>query len=504
MLQSFVAGFGLFFTPMTMLLTFLGVVFGLILGALPGLGPLMGIILMLPVAVTQPPVTAMGFLIAIFVAGSCGGSISAILLRVPGTPLAAATLFDGYPMAQKGRASDAVGIAISSSSLGGLIGGVILIFCSPLLAKVASNFAPPEYAALAVMGLVTIAVISNDAFIESLIAGCVGLLIATVGTDVFTTGYRFTFGSFNLLNGFHIVPVVVGLFAVSEMAFLIMGKGLTDKPDIKIFRASFRSILLTLKHYGNLIRSSVLGAFFGAIPGAGGVTSSFTAYALAKSMAKPHEKYGEGEEGGIVATESANNATVGGALVPTLALGIPGDASTAVLLGALLILGLFPGPALFEQNPEIVGGIFMVYMVSNVFLLFLGIIATPMFVYVLRISKSNLIPMVLLLCAVGTYALQASVFDLWVMLGFGLVGIVFRMANYPMAPIVIGTVLGPILESNYRRSLLLSDDGLLIFLQRPVSATLVSINVLLVVGVLIISSRKKKRVKKADLPKEDL
>ncbi|MCF7944234.1 MAG: tripartite tricarboxylate transporter permease [Spirochaetia bacterium] len=493
MLQSFVEGFSLFFNPITILLNLMGVIFGLILGALPGLGPLMGIILMLPIAVTQPPVTAMGFLIAIFVAGSCGGSVSAILLRVPGTPLAAATLYDGYPMAQKGRASDAVGIAISASSMGGIIGGIILIFFSPMLARIASNFAPPEYAALAVMGLIAIAVISDKSFIQSLIAGCVGLLIATVGTDVFTTGYRFTFGNFNLLNGFHIVPVVVGLFAVSEMAFLVAKGGLMKKPDIKVFRASFRAILLTLKHYGNLIRSSVIGAFFGAIPGAGGVTSSFTAYAISKTMAKPHEKYGEGEEGGIVSTEAANNATVGGALVPTLALGIPGDAATAVLLGALLILGLFPGPALFEQNQDIVGGIFFVYIVSNIFLLLIGIIATPAFVYVLRIRKTYLVPMVLLLCAIGTYALQASVFDLWVMLAFGLLGILFRLAKYPLAPTVIGTVLGPILETNYRRAMLLTDEGLLIFLQRPVSAVLVVINILLIIGVFVYNSYKKRK-----------
>jgi len=491
MFHSFLEGFGLFFAPMSIILTFLGTVLGLILGALPGLGPLMGIILMLPIAVTQPPVAAMGFLIAIFVAGSCGGSISAILLRVPGTPLAAATLFDGYPMAQKGRASDAVGIAISSSSLGGLIGGMILIFFSPMLAKVAMKFAPPEYTALAVMGLIAIAVLSDKRFLDGLIAGCFGLLIATVGTDAFTTGYRFTFDNFNLLNGFHIVPVVVGLFAVSEMAFLGAKPGLTDKLDIKVFRASFRSIILTLKHYGNLIRSSVIGALFGAIPGAGGVTSSFTSYAIAKAMAKPHERYGEGEEGGIVATEAANNATCGGALVPTLALGIPGDAATAVLLGALIIMGLFPGPALFEQHPEVVGGIFVSYIFANIFLLFLGILATPLFVYVLKVKRSYLIPIVLLLCAVGTFALQSSVFDLLAMLGFGLVGILFRLAKYPLAPIVIGTVLGPILEKNFRRAMLLSDDGLLIFIKRPVSSILVIINVILIVGVLIYNRRKR-------------
>ncbi|MCG8479796.1 MAG: tripartite tricarboxylate transporter permease, partial [Spirochaetales bacterium] len=373
LIQSLSAGFLLFVSPLSLGLTLLGVVFGLLIGVLPGLGPLMGIILMLPIAVTQPPVAAMGFLIAIFVGGSCGGAVSAILLRVPGTPLAAATLFDGYPMAKKGRASDAVGIAISASAFGGLVGGVVLILFSPLLARFASQFAPPEYAALAVTGLITIAVISKEAFLKGLISGAVGLLIATVGTDVFTTGYRFTFGSYHLLNGFHIVSIVVGLFAISEMAFQMLGRDLTRNPDIEVFRASFRSVLLTLRHGWNVLRSSAIGSCFGALPGAGGVISSFTSYAVAKTFAKPHERYGEGEEGGIVATEAANNATVGGTLVPSLALGIPGDASSAVLIGALLILGLIPGPTLFEYRPDVVGGIFLVYLTSNIYLLIAGI-----------------------------------------------------------------------------------------------------------------------------------
>jgi len=493
LLQSLGSGFDLFITPLSLGLTFLGMLFGLIVGALPGLGPLMGIILMLPIAVTQPPVAAMGFLIAIFVGGSCGGSVAAILLRVPGTPLAAATLFDGYPMAQKGRAADAVGIAISASALGGLFGGLVLILFAPLLARFATNFAPPEYAALAVTGLTTIAVISKQSFLKGLIAGAFGLLVATVGTDVFTTGYRFTFGSYHLLNGFHIVSVVVGLFAVSEMAFQMVQSDLTAKPDIKIFRASFRSVGLTLKHWGNLIRSSTIGSFFGALPGAGGVISSFTSYAVAKTMAKPGEKYGEGEEGGVVATEAANNATVGGTLIPSLALGIPGDASSAVLIGALLILGLIPGPTLFEFHQDIVGGIFLVYLAANVFMLFAGILMTPLFVYVLRVRKSQLVPIVLLLCAVGTFALQASVFDLWAMLGFGLIGIIFRIARYPLAPIVIGTVLGPILEENYRRSLLLTDGGVLIFFQRPVSIVLIAINVVLIIGAVWYALQPEKR-----------
>ncbi|CCN47716.1 putative Tripartite tricarboxylate transporter TctA family [Vibrio nigripulchritudo MADA3029] len=493
LLESLNAGVELFLSPLTISLTLFGILFGLLVGALPGLGPLMGIILMLPVAIEQPPIAAMGFLIAIFVGGSCGGSISAILLRIPGTPLAAATLFDGYPMAQKGRAADAIGIAISASAIGGLIGGTALIFLAPLLAQFASNFAPPEYTALAITGLVSIVVISGGSLIKGLLSGCFGLLLATIGTDEFSTGYRFTFDSHHMLNGFHIVAIVVGLFAISEMAFQIMGKSLTDRPNIPVVKASFSSLLLTLKRWENLIRSSAIGAFFGSLPGAGGVISSFTSYAVAKATAKDGEVYGEGAEGGVVATESANNATVGGTLVPSLALGIPGDASSAVLIGALLILGIFPGPGLFEQQPEIVGGVFLVYLASNVFLLIAGILTTPLFVYVLRIRKSHLIPIVLLMCAIGTFALQASVFDLWVMLVFGLIGILFRAADFPLAPIVIGTILGPLLENNLRRSLLISNDGLWIFLERPVSAILLAMNALLIAGAVIYAIKKASR-----------
>ena len=493
LIESLIVGLDAFLTPLALGLTLLGILFGLLVGALPGLGPLMGIILMLPVVIGLPPVAAMGFLIAIFVGGSCGGSISAILLRIPGTPLAAATLFDGFPMAQKGRASDAIGIAISASALGGLFGGIILVLASPALAQFAANFAPPEYTLLAITGLLAIAVISGGSILKGLIAGCFGLLLATIGTDAFSTGYRFTFDSHHMLNGFHIVAVVVGLFAISEMAYQMMGKDLLKSPDIQIARPGLGTAIITLKRWVNLLRSSTIGAFFGALPGAGGVISSFTSYAAAKSLARDDEVYGEGAEGGVVATEAANNATVGGTLVPTLALGIPGDASSAMLLGALLILGIVPGPEMFEFRPDVIGGIFLVYLASNVFLLFAGILVTPLFVYVLRIPKSYLIPIVLLLCSIGTFALQASVFDLMVMLGFGLVGILFRATGIPLAPVVIGMILGPLLESNLRRSLLISQDGLWIFLERPVSAVLVAANALLIVGAIVMTVRSHRK-----------
>lgn len=488
--QSLVAGLDQFLTPLSLLLTVLGVMFGLIVGALPGLGPLMGIILMLPFAIDLPPVAAMGFLIAIAVGGSCGGSISAILLRIPGTPLAAATLFDGYPLAQKGRAADAIGIAISASALGGFFGGIFLILAAPVLADFAANFAPPEYAMLALTGLITIAVVSEGSLLKGLMTGALGLLIATIGTDEFSTGYRFTFGVFDMLNGFHIVAVVVGVFAISEMAYQVFGGGLNQRPDVQTVRPGIRTVWLTIRHWKNLFRSSAIGAAFGALPGVGGTISSFAAYAVARAMSRPEEGYGNGAEGGVVATESANNATVGGALVPAMALGIPGEATTAVLIGAMLILGFFPGPALFTQQPEIAGGVFLVYLFSNVALLFIGILATPVFVWVLKLKKSYLIPTVLLLCAIGTFALQSSVFDLWVMMGFGVLGLLLRTAGYPLAPLVIGIILGPLLENNLRRALLISREGYWIFLDRPVSAVLVIVNAVLIASAIYVTLRR--------------
>ena len=306
-IDFFSAGFDVFSSPLALILTFTGIIVGLVVGAMPGLGPLMGIILLLPVAIGLPAVAAMGFLIAIFVGGSCGGSISAILLRIPGTPLAAATLYDGYPLAQKGRASDAIGIAITSSAIGGLIGGIVLVFCAPILANFASNFAPPEYAMLAIMGLFAIVVISGGSVIKGLLAGSFGLIISTIGTDSFSTGLRFTFGSHNLLNGFHIVAVVVGLFAISEMTFQMLKRDLLEIPKVKVARPGLRTISMTLKHYVNLVRSSAIGTFFGAIPGAGGVISSFTSYAVAKASSKPGEKYGEGGTGNCPANQTVTN-----------------------------------------------------------------------------------------------------------------------------------------------------------------------------------------------------
>lgn len=489
-MELLIQGGGLFLNTLTISMTAVGCLLGLIIGVLPGLGPLMGIILLLPVAFHLPPTAAMGLLIAVFVGGSCGGAISAILLRIPGTPLAAATLLDGYPMAQNGRAQDAIGIAVSASAFGGLLGGLVLIFLAPMLATFALRFAPPEIFSMTLLGLTSIVVVAKESPLKGFISGTLGLLIATIGTDDFTNAYRFTFDAHQLYNGFHIVAMVVGLFAVSEMIFQIQAGGHLRKPQIDRIKAPFRSVLLLKNHLPNLIRSSGIGVVLGALPGAGGVISAFTAYAISKSRARPDEKYGEGAEGGVVASEAANNACCGGALIPTLSLGIPGDGSTAVLMGALFLLGFYPGPELFEYHKDIAGGIFLAYLSANVFLLILGIMLTPLFVSVLRIKKAYLIPAVLLLSIIGTYAIQSSVFDLWVMFGFGLLGYILRRADYPLAPIIIGAILGPISEANFRRSLLISDNGYMIFLDRPISAVIISIVALMLSFILYQSVRK--------------
>ncbi|PRY19938.1 putative tricarboxylic transport membrane protein [Aliiruegeria haliotis] len=489
-MELLTTGASLFLSPLTVFLTAAGCFLGLMIGVLPGLGPLMGIILLLPVAFHLEPVAGMGLLIAVYVGGSCGGAISAILLRIPGTPLAAATLLDGYPMARNGRAQDAIGIAISASAIGGLIGGAVLIFFSPFLAEFALSFAPPEYFAMTLLGLMAIVVVARESAVKGFITGAFGLLLATIGTDDFTNAYRFTFGTHNLYNGFHIVAIVVGLFGISEVIYQIRGGSFLTKPDIPPVRAPFRALGIVSRHVPNLVRSSLLGSTFGALPGAGGVISAFTAYAIAKARPKRGEVYGEGAEGGVVATESANNACCGGALIPTLSLGIPGDGSTAVLMAALFLLGFFPGPELFEYNADVAGGIFLAYMSSNLFLLVLGVVLTPVFVSVLRLRKAFLIPAVMLLSTVGVFAIQSAVFDLWVMFGFGIVGYFLRRADYPLAPIVMGAILGPICEANFRRSLLISDDGMWIFLQRPISATILAVVALLAAVIVFRAVRR--------------
>lgn len=484
MFDILVQGLPGFLSVQALVLITLGTVGGLLIGVLPGLGPLMGIVLLTPIAFYLDQVAAMGLLIAVYVGGSCGGAISAILLRIPGTPLAAATLLDGHPMAAKGRSGEAIGLAVASSAVGGLIGGLFLVFLSPLLAAIALRFGPFEYFALTILGMLSVSAVSRGSALKGLTVAALGLFIATFGADKFSMYNRFTFGTDSLLGGFHIVAVIVGLFAFSEMFLEIERGGLNDKKDSTASHVPFLTSLSELvPRWVNVVRSSIIGTSFGILPGAGGVISAFTSYAVAKSQAKPDERFGEGEPNGVIATEAANNACCGGALIPSLALAVPGDAAAAVLMGSLILIGYFPGPTLFENHLDIVGGIFLAYLFANVALLFLGIWLAPLFAYALRIKKRQLVPIVIVLAIVGTYAIQRSVFDLWTMLGFGILGYVLRRAGYPLAPVVIGLVLGPICEENLRRSLIFSGGDYAIFFQRPLSASIMAINIVVLLWI---------------------
>jgi putative tricarboxylic transport membrane protein len=469
MTELIVGGFQTFAQLSAVLLAAFGVFMGLLVGVLPGIGPFLGVILLTPVVIYLPPVDGIGLLIGVYVGGSAGGAISAILLNIPGTPIAAATMLDGYPMARQGRASEAVGLALASSALGGLIGGIALVFTSPLLARIALKFGPPEYFSLTVLGLIAIAVVAKQSTLKGLLAACLGLLISAIGTDPFTGFDRFTFGHPNLMGGFELVALLVGLFAISEMFVQIEEGGLNVIPRVLLIRPSFASVTAVLKKWVNLLRSSVIGTIVGAIPGTGGVASSFVSYAMTKASSKDPDSFGRGNPEGVISAEAANNACCGGSLIPALALGIPGEPISAVILGALLILGLLPGPRLFVQHPEFVGGVFYAYLASNVLLLVLGMLSVPLFVSLLKLRKNRLIPLVLLLSIIGTYSVKGSLFDVWSVWAFGAVGYILRKAAFPLAPLVIARVLGPIMEPSFRRSLILTDGSFSIFIERPIA-----------------------------------
>ena len=475
-----------------LLATSFGVFVGIILGILPGLGPLLGLTLLTPMAMGMNPLVGMGLLLGIFVGGTCGGAISEVLLRIPGTPIAAATLFDGYPLAQKGQAPLAVGLSISASAIGGVIGGLFLIFASPLLAAAARRFAPPEYFALAMTGIVMIAIVSRGSTRKGLMVGLTGLLISTVGMDLYVSRMRFTFGRMALAGGVGIVPMVIGLFAVSEMFRQVEVGGLDVSPGIRAFRAPFASIRVVLRRFWNLFRSSTIGTFVGALPGTGSVIASFLSYSVAKASSANPDEYGTGTPDGVIATEASNNACCGGVLIPSLSLAIPGDPCSAMLLAALMLLGFLPGPELFQLHQEMVGGIFLAYIFANVMLLILGLLCTPFFVGILNVRKKWLVPFVLLLCIVGAYGMETDTHDLWVMLIFGGVGYVLHRYDFPLAPLVIARVLGPIMEENFRRALIMAADEYSIFVTRPISTTILAINVVALICALLPESIKRR------------
>ncbi|MDE0002107.1 MAG: tripartite tricarboxylate transporter permease [Rhodospirillaceae bacterium] len=463
--------FSLLTDPVVLGLIVAGTVAGVIIGALPGLSSSMGVALLLPFSLYLDPVPAIALLSALYCAGTFGGSITAVLINAPGAPPAVATAFDGYPMALKGEAGRALGIAAVSSVSGGIISVLTLLLAAPLLARIAYSFGPPEYFALGVFALSMLASIGAESALKNLIGGCLGLLIATVGIDLTTGVERFTFGVPQLLEGVQFIPVLIGLFAVTELlnqARHLGGERISAAVSALRLpsREDFRRVRSTI------LRSSGIGVFVGVLPAEGSTMAAMIGYNEAKRWSKAPEEFGKGSIEGVAGPEAANNAATGGAMVPTLALGIPGSATAAVILGGLQVQGLRPGPYLFEEQPTLLYGIFLAMLLANILFLFIGLFGAKVFSRISLVPRTFLWPTVFALCLVGAYGLNQSMVDVWIMIVSGLVGYVLKRNGFGPAPIIMGIVLGGLIETSLAQSLIIFDQQWSGFLRQPIAAGL--------------------------------
>jgi putative tricarboxylic transport membrane protein len=455
--------------PAGMLALLVGVLLGVLVGAMPGLSPSMGVALMVPFTYGMDAGTALTLLLAIYLAASYGGSITAITINTPGTASAVVTAFDGYPMTRSGEARRALGISLVISVAAGVLGTLILIFFSLPLAAVAVRFHPAEYFALSLFGLATVASLAGSAWAKAFAAAAFGLLLNAVGTDPISGVSRFTFGIPELSDGFPLIPVLIGLFALSEVFDAVAKKDFAPIPAGKL-GGGWPKLAEYWQLRWTTLWSSIIGTVVGIFPGAGATIAAFLAYDFTKKLSKTPEKFGFGSREGIAAAESANSASVGGAMVPLLTLGIPGSATTAVLLGAMMIHKITPGPQLFLERPNVIYGIFASLLVANIVLLGVGFLGAKVWVRITEIPKQILFVMVAMMSIVGSFAVRNALVDVIFCLGFGLVGWWFKRSGVPVAPVVLGLVLGGIAETNFRRALMM--DGWAVFASRPVALCL--------------------------------
>ncbi len=469
---ALISALGLLADPLTMALLVLGIVLGLIIGILPGLGPPIAIALALPFTFYMDTVPSMVLLLGIYSAAIYGGSISAIAVGIPGTGAAIATVMDGNNMFKQGRGGEALGFSLTGSIIGGLFSAVCLALIAPFMAQLAAKFGPREYLAISVFGLIVVVRVAGQSLPKGLLVGALGIFLTTWGLDELNGTERYTFGTYHLYEGLPLVPFLVGLFAMSEV--LIGAERAARKVDFSVESLTVK--LPGLKTLGRLkdviLRSSIIGTVIGIIPGEGAAVGAFFAYSEAKRRSKTPEKYGTGIPEGILAPETANNATVGGALIPTLTLGVPGSPAAAVLLGALLIQGLTPGPKLFTDEPDLMYAIFIGLFIINILMMFIGLIAIRFAAQLIRVPTSVIVPTVLLLSFVGIYSVSNSFFNVSVLLGAGILGYVVRKLGYSIAPLSIGFVLGPILENSLRQSLTLADGSVFEFFNTPIGLTI--------------------------------
>jgi len=452
---------------------------GVIIGALPGLTATMGVALMTTLTIKLPSNQALLILICTYVGAIYGGSRSAILLNIPGTPASAASCLDGYALARQGHAGRAMGIATTGSVMGTLIGMFFLAWFTPLLGDLALKFGAYEFFWLAVFGVIISATLSGGDPLKGWISGITGLFIATIGQDGIHAYERFSFDNRDLAGGFALVPALVGAFGFAEV--LVAMKERRPVPQINPFDTVIPKVMDVLRYWKTILRSGVIGTFIGIVPGVGEDVAAWSSYAAAKRASKEKEKFGKGSIDGLMAAETGDNACVPGAIIPVLTLQVPGSAPAAVLMAAMLIHGVKPGPMIMIESPQFVYDVVAMMMIATIGIFIYGLVLTKLLVQVLRVPTTIIVPMLFVLCVVGTYALSSRLFDVWTMLLFGVLGYVLRKYQFPVAPLVLGIVLGDLMEKSLRRGLVLSDGDLLPFISRPISAVLFAAIVITVV-----------------------
>lgn len=463
MLSALPEAIGILLSFEGLIVLILGTVLGIILGAMPGIGSTVAVAIVLPFTLTMSQAPAIILLLAVYAGSVYGGSIAAILINTPGTPQSAATCLDGYPMAQRGEAGLALGWATIASVIGGLVSAVVLIFAAPQLAAFALEFGPIETFALILLGMTCIVSVSTGSVVKGLLAGMIGIFLSTVGGDPILGEMRFTFGNWQLFAGFNLLAVVIGVFALSEV-FMRASAPIANVSELVSFNGMvFPRLRMWKGRIKNLVKSVAIGNVIGVLPGTGAATAAFISYAEGRRSSPNGGGFGKGEPDGIVSSEAANNAVTGGALVPTMALGIPGDAITAVMLATLTLHGITPGPKLVEDNPTLIAAIFAGFFIINLLLLPLGMLLSRVAAPILRIREAFMMTAIVLLCAVGIYFVRGNPFDLLVMGAAGFAGFLLRRQGFPMAPLVIGMVLGPTLELTLRQGLILTDGNFLAF-----------------------------------------
>ncbi|MDD3251375.1 MAG: tripartite tricarboxylate transporter permease [Lachnospiraceae bacterium] len=481
-MANFIIGFSQISNPLCLILCFVGTFLGIFFGASPGMTSSMGIALALPVTYSMGIVPGMSLLLGIYIGSISGGLITAILINIPGTPASVATTFDGYPMAVRGEGGRAVRVGTLYSFLGGMVSLLALFGISPILAKWALKFSYEEYFAIALLSLMLISSLSGKSVVKGMISALVGIIFTTVGMAPVDTVRRYTFGITNLDGGFKLLPLMIGVYAVSEVIKVAAAK---ENAGYKPLNYRSEGLGITWKEFReqfkNFVVSAGLGVGIGILPGLGAAISNLIAYTVSKKMSKHPEQYGTGCIDGLIASETANNAVSGGALIPLLTMGIPGDAGTTMLLAAFMLHGITPGPLLFDTYSDTIYAMFAILIVSNIMMLLIQIYGLPAFLKLLMVPRNILLPVVMVLASVGAFAMNNRIFDVWSILFFAIIGYLLSRFEFPPAPIVLGFVLGPILELNFRRGMMSSFGNFANFFTRPIAGTVLVITIVVLV-----------------------